>query len=116
MWEELRANRFFGYTFRRQVPFGRFVADFACHEAKLIIEVDGPSHVTSEGRVHDAARDRFLESEGYSVLRVRNDEVLETIEGVMHAIGQLLPRYESDLAQEDPPLPVPPPQGGRERQ
>ena len=98
MWEELRANRFFGYAFRRQVPFGRFVADFVCHEAKLIIEVDGPSHDTSDGRIHDTARDWFLKSEGYSVLRVRNDEVLEAIEGVLHAIGQFLPRYESDLA------------------
>ena len=115
MWEELRANRFFGYAFRRQVPFGRFVADFVCHEAKLIVEVDGPSHDTSDGRIHDTVRDGFVKSEGYSVLRVRNDEVLETIEGVLHAIGQFLPRYESDLAPEDTPLPVPPPQGGRER-
>ena len=115
LWEELRANRFFGYAFRRQVPFGRFVADFVCHEAKLIVEVDGPSHDTSDGRIHDTARDGFVKSEGYSVLRVRNDEVLETIEGVLHAIGQFLPGYESDLSPEDTPLPVPPPQGGRER-
>ena len=115
LWEELRANRFFGYAFRRQVPFGTYVADFACHDVKLIIEVDGPSHATTDGRAKDRARDRFLESEGYRVLRVRNDEVVDAIEGVLHAIGQFLPRYESDLAPLDTPLPVPPPQGGRER-
>jgi very-short-patch-repair endonuclease len=115
LWEELRAGRFFGYAFRRQVPFGRFVADFACHEVRLIVEVDGPSHVTLEGQSRDATRDLLLELEGYTVLRVRNDEVVESIEGVLHVIGQLLPRYESDLAPLDTPLPVPPPQGGRGR-
>ena len=69
LWRGLRDRRL-GAKFRRQVPIGAFIADFACVEAKLVIEVDGPSHETAQGRVLDNRRDRWLRENGWSVVRV----------------------------------------------
>ena len=65
MWRILRLGALAEYHFRRQVPIGRFIADFACHEARLIIEVDGGQHDLESPE--EIARTRFLVSEGYRV-------------------------------------------------
>ncbi len=75
LWPELRKLK---RNFRRQVPFGPYVADFAHHESRLIIEVDGYYHTTAEGQARDAERTRRLNEIGYRVIRfdealVRND-------------------------------------------
>jgi very-short-patch-repair endonuclease len=70
--------------FRRQVRLGPYIVDFACHHLKLVIEVDGGQH--AEERRRDAVRTRFIEREGYRVLRFRNNEVLANIEGVLELI------------------------------
>ena len=75
IWHRLRRRQTEGYRFRRQVPLGRFIADFVCHEARLIIEIDGGQHEPSSEK--EARRTRFLETEGYRVLRFWNNEVLE---------------------------------------
>ena len=75
--------------FRRQVPLGPYVADFCSHAAKLVVEVDGSQHQDAEA--YDAARTRFLEGQGYRVLRFWNNEVLENLEGVTTAIAAALP-------------------------
>lgn len=74
--------------FRRQVPLGRYYADFCSHGAKLIIEVDGDDHATREQQ--DARRTRFLETEGYRVIRFSNRDVIENIDGVVAAVTQAL--------------------------
>ena len=74
LWRDLRGRRA-GAKFRRQVPIGPFVVDFACLEAKLVVEVDGPSHGTPEGIAQDAGRDAWLTREGWRVVRVTNAEV-----------------------------------------
>jgi very-short-patch-repair endonuclease len=74
LWQKLRSRQTEGYRFRRQVPIGRFIADFVCHEARLIVEIDGGQHDPSSDI--EASRTRFLESEGYCVLRFWNNEVL----------------------------------------
>lgn len=76
---------------RKQVPMGRYTADFACHSAKLIIEVDGGQHGSKAGQAHDAARTAFLTSEGYRVLRFWNNEVDSNIDGVLTVIANHLP-------------------------
>jgi very-short-patch-repair endonuclease len=76
--------------FRKQVPMGIYIADFACHRAKLIIEVDGSQHGTDEGKAQDAARSAFLESEGYRVLRFWNNEVNLNLDGVLTVIAEAL--------------------------
>lgn len=83
VWSALRNRRVAGLKFRRQFPIGSYVADFACPESHLIVELDGESH---EGRqVDDARRTEFLESHGFKVFRVTNDDVVDDIEAV--AIG-----------------------------
>jgi very-short-patch-repair endonuclease len=72
LWLGLRDRRL-GAKFRRQVPIGAFIADFACLEAKLIVEVDGPSHQTPQGQFMDDRRDRWFRENGWRVLRIPND-------------------------------------------
>jgi very-short-patch-repair endonuclease len=87
MWNALRTLNPRGYHFRRQVPLGPYYADFACHHPKLVIEIDGLSHTSPE---YDANRDRFMEGEGYRVLRVSNDHVLRELTGVMILVEHAL--------------------------
>jgi very-short-patch-repair endonuclease len=83
LWRELRDRRLDRIKFRRQAPIGKYVADFACLEAKLIVEIDGSQHAES---AHDAMRDAELKSRGFRVLRFWNDNVLRDIDGVCDTI------------------------------
>jgi very-short-patch-repair endonuclease len=83
LWDELRQLRRQGYHFRRQAPIGRSIVDFACFAQRLFIEVDGVQHDTPRARAVDAARDAELTWRGFTVLRFRNDEVHDAMEGVM---------------------------------
>jgi very-short-patch-repair endonuclease len=80
LWFLLRDRRFAGAKFRRQAPIGRYIADFVCLRGKLIVEADGGQH--SENK-KDAARDRWLQSEGYVVVRYSNIDILKNPEGVL---------------------------------
>ncbi|MGE0530827.1 MAG: endonuclease domain-containing protein [Hyphomonadaceae bacterium] len=75
VWEIVRDNRL-GFKFRRQRPISRYIADFACMEAKLIIEIDGPSHDVAGQIEYDAERTTLLNSLGWRVLRIRDALVL----------------------------------------
>jgi very-short-patch-repair endonuclease len=88
LWTYLRAHRANGVHFRRQHAIGNFVVDFCAPRKKLIIEVDGGQHLEQEE--YDIERTRFLESQGYKVLRFWNNEILKDIEGVMHVILDVL--------------------------
>ena len=81
LWERLRANRLQGFHFRRQQVIAGFIVDFYCHSTGLVIEVDGSVH---DQRVeYDLDRSRILESLGLRVLRFKNQEIREEIEGVL---------------------------------
>ena len=86
LWSRLRARRLGGFKFVRQEPIGPYFADFCCREAKLVVEVDGATHSTEAELARDAAREAFLISCGYRVLRFRNAEVYEEMDGVMETI------------------------------
>jgi very-short-patch-repair endonuclease len=88
LWAILRAHRFEGVKFTRQVQFGSYILDFAARSAKLAIEVDGDTH--SRQVDYDAARTSFFEAQGYRVLRFTNAEVMGNIEGVAAAIATAL--------------------------
>lgn len=83
LWFQLRARRLDGRKFRRQHPIGAFVVDFVCLKSRLVVEVDGDQHANRKSS--DDERTRFLEARGYRVLRFWNNEVLETMEGVLTA-------------------------------
>ncbi len=83
LWFALRDRRLGGFKFTRQETIGPYIADFVCREQKLIIEADGGQH--SEN-LRDQARDSFLRSEGYRVLRFWNHDILSNIDGVKKTI------------------------------
>ena len=86
LWRHLRQVPMLGSHFRRQVPVGPYVADFACMASKLLIEVDGGQHNEDENIRRDEVRTRWLEAEGYRVLRFWNNEITSNIDGVMETI------------------------------
>jgi very-short-patch-repair endonuclease len=83
LWERLRQ---LSVRFRRQAPMGRYIVDFVCHRANLVIEVDGGVHQLPDVAVRDLERDAWLVSQGYSVLRFTTRQVEDDIEGVVRAI------------------------------
>ena len=87
LWFALRDRRFAGFKFRRQVPIGRFIVDFVCFEARLVIEVDGGQHADS---LQDQRRDRWFAANKFRVLRFWNNEVLSNLEGVMTLLAETL--------------------------
>jgi very-short-patch-repair endonuclease len=89
LWAGLREFKKVGLHFRRQAPFDRYVADFACHSAKLIVELDGDQHGADENIIYDAERTRYLESRGYRVLRFGNWEVMKERQRVLDYILQV---------------------------
>lgn len=89
LWARLRNRALGGLKFRRQHPFGDFILDFYCHDARLVIEVDGFSHAGGASRVADAQRSAFLERFGLLVLRFSNQEVFERMGSVAERIWQV---------------------------
>src|SRR5687767_13900919 len=84
LWSLLRRKQLQGYRFRRQVPLGRYAADFACMSAHLVVELDGGQH--AERSEQDERRTAWMESVGYRVLRFWNGEVFTNAEGVLETI------------------------------
>ena len=87
IWYRLRAHRFCNASFRRQFPIGAYVVDFVCLEARLIIEIDGGQHAESQ---RDHARDAWLKSQGFEILRFWNNDVLANFNGVLESIADAL--------------------------
>ena len=110
LWQILRSRQTQGFRFRRQVPIGRYIADFVCHEARLIVEIDGGQHDPSAQE--EASRTHFLEREGYRVLRFWNNEVLNNQEGVRAAITENLQRDHPHAHSTGHPHPTLPHRGG----
>jgi very-short-patch-repair endonuclease len=96
LWHALRGRRFEGNKFRRQVAIGNFIVDFVCYGQRLIVELDGSQH---EGSQHDKQRDAWLESQGFRVLRIWNNYVLQNMDGALAMISDALTR-PSPASQE----------------
>jgi very-short-patch-repair endonuclease len=94
LWMELRDRRLNGHKFVRQFPIGSYFADFACRECQLVVEVDGSQHAENK---YDQARDQFMVSNDWSVLRFWNVDVLKerdaVLETILAAIEQRLDRH-----------------------
>lgn len=83
-----------GYKFRRQHPIGNFIADFYCHSAKLVIEVDGPVHNSKEQAEYDQERTFIIEGWGIKVIRFSNEEVETKIESVIDVIRSEIQKFK----------------------
>ncbi len=86
LWQELRAHRLMGMSFRRQMPIAGYIVDFACPASKIIVEVDGSQHGCSEILETDRIRSERLRELGWVVIRFWNDDVLRDIDGVCRHI------------------------------
>jgi very-short-patch-repair endonuclease len=108
LWLRLRDRRLNGWKFKRQVPIDRYVADFCCEQARLIIELDGGQHTVQTEA--DAKRTEILEAMGYLVLRFWNNDVLKNTSAVLEAILETIEQLTPSA-----PHPDPLPSGERER-
>ena len=98
LWRHLRTRNLMNLKFKRQVPIGDYIVDFLCYEKNLIIEVDGGQH--AEQQVYDQKRKKWLESQGFKVIRFWNHDVLKNLDGVAEKI--------LECCGEDPhPSPLP---------
>jgi len=86
LWQRLRSRQL-GVKFRRQVPVGPYVADFMCFDARLIVELDGGQHGGEQGLVQDERRTRYLEEQGFRVLRFWNNDVTDNLQGVLEVVA-----------------------------
>jgi very-short-patch-repair endonuclease len=89
-WEQVRAGRLNGHKFKRQVPIAPYIVDFLCSSARLIVELDGRPHEDPLQQAKDERRDRFLEQQGFHVLRFSNDEFLGNPQLVMEKVLQVI--------------------------
>ena len=87
-WREVRNRLFLGLKFRRQVPIGKYIADFVCEQEKLIIELDGDQHDDNEE--YDEERTRVLENHGYRVVRYWNEDLYEGLDRVFEESSRLV--------------------------
>lgn len=102
LWSQLRAHRMCGQKFRRQQPIGPYIVDLVHFGARLVVEADGGQHNSSS----DATRDAWLRSQGFTVMRFWNHEILQNSEAVLEAILK-------EFAKRAPSPPAPLPQGER---
>jgi very-short-patch-repair endonuclease len=93
-WLRLRDRRVGGWKFRRQMPIDRFIVDFCCPDAKVVIEIDGGQH--GERAEQDANRTTVLEAMGYIVVRFWNHDVIQNPEGVLEEIMGTLNQLNPD--------------------
>lgn len=93
IWHHLKAKRFLGLKFKRQHPIGPYFPDFVCLEQKLVIEIDGGQH--SEN-TKDVTRTKYLEKEGYTVIRFWNNDVLGNIDGLLSSLSLTLSRHAGE--------------------
>jgi very-short-patch-repair endonuclease len=98
LWQRLRRAQIHGVSFRRQHSIERFIVDFYCAKARLVIELDGPIHQYTVEQ--DAIRQEFLESKGLQVLRFENMDVFNTLDAVVAVIADA-------VARRTPPHPSP---------
>jgi len=91
LWRLLRQRQLRSLRFRRQVPIDHYIVDFACLEARLIIEADGGQHWESQS---DQTRDAYLQSQGFRVLRLWNNDILANPDGVYHTIMETVDRLD----------------------
>ena len=96
-WYHVRDRQLSGYKFRRQLPVGPYVADFACLETKLIVEIDGGQH---NGSLGDIKRDADLNTAGFKVARYWNNDVLNNIDGVLSTLTLTLSQRERELQEK----------------
>jgi len=96
LWQKLRRRQLSGHRFRRQMPLGPYIVDFACVDKKLIVEVNGETHSSPAEQAHDLRRTQYMAELGWRVYRVWNIDVYNNLEGVLEGIFHNLENENSD--------------------
>ena len=89
LWKLLRNRRLRGWKFRRQTAISTYIADFYCHELRLIVELDGDVHLTPDQSAHDENRDFYLNYLGIEVLRIPNRQLFDSPEAALDHIVEV---------------------------
>ncbi len=97
LWQHIRRKQLAGHYFRRQLPIGSYVADFACVKEKLVIEIDGYGHSADIDIRHDNKRTMYLNNLGWRVIRFSNEDVYDDIGEVVEAIAGHLSTAEPEM-------------------
>ena len=104
VWNIVRSGSLMKFKFRRQVPMGRYIADFASYRARLIIEVDGGQH--EQSLAAERVRTKFLNNQGYTIVRFWNNDVLSNADGIYATIvGALAPDHPHPRRKASRPPP-----------
>lgn len=113
LWQRLRSRQLHGVRFNRQFPIGQFICDFVSRERRLVVELDGGHH--AQAAEYDERRTRFIQAQGYQVVRFWNSDVLDNMESVLMRIGEVLDNRPSPgpSRQREGSLWSPAPRGGR---
>lgn len=96
LWEELKGKKL-GLKFRRQHPIGHFIADFYCHELKLVVEVDGEIHQQKDQAEYDQGRDYEMKELGLNIIRLSNDQIRKDINGSVNKIKDKCQKLQKSL-------------------
>jgi very-short-patch-repair endonuclease len=90
LWENLRKDKIAGYNFRRQYPIGRYIADFYCSKANLVIEIDGKVHNGIEQKEYDKIREQEIKNRLIKIIRITNEEVFDNLDKVIEKIKRIV--------------------------
>jgi len=102
LWSHLRAHRLSGFKFKRQQPIGPYIVDFVCFETRCIVEADGGQHAMQEE--YDSRRDAWLKSQGFTVLRFWNNDILQNTDGVLATILTACREHKDSPSPQPLPL------------
>ncbi|MBZ0204199.1 MAG: DUF559 domain-containing protein [Ignavibacteria bacterium] len=102
LWKEIKGRKLKGYQFSRQKPISNYIADFYSFKLKLVIELDGASHIGREE--YDKKRQNDIELIGFTVLRFDNSEIENNIEAVINTINKYIDNFE--ITNRQPPYPL----------
>lgn len=102
LWSRLRKSQLAGLRFRKQHPIGPFIADFYCHDARLVVEIDGPTHAGAHA-LDDVKRDEWMHARGVRVLRIPSAEVFSNLHGVLSTIALVAKRSAAERSADRTP-------------
>jgi 5-methyltetrahydrofolate--homocysteine methyltransferase len=95
LWNVLRGSNLDGWKFKRQMVIDKFIVDFCCPEAKLIIELDGSIHDSREAQLADTLRTEHLVAHGYQVIQFRNEEIFQNFPEVLRVLKKTLQKTQT---------------------
>ena len=97
LWNKLKDRNLFPFKFRRQHPIDIFVVDFYCHNAKLVVELDGKYHLKKDQFDYDSGRSAEIENRGLKIIRFANNDVFDDLDNVVLRIQQAIAEREAGL-------------------